>query len=176
MKVLKTLLIALVVLIAAMLAGGMLLSPKFSVVRTQQISAAPDKVYALVANLKAWKDWGAWQQRDPAMQTEYRGPESGVGAVSEWKSKSQGDGRMTIVEAEAGKRVKFELFFPDFGTTSYGTLQFDAADGGTKVTWSMDGDMGKNPVNRWMGLMMDKMVGPDFETGLKNLKALAEKP
>ena len=26
------------------------------------------------------------------------------------------------------------------------------------------------------GLFMDKMVGPDFEAGLANLKALAEKP
>lgn len=175
MKILKTLLLALLALIALLLVVGMLLSPTFKVVRSAQINAAPDKIYPLVASLKAWQQWGAWQQRDPAMQTEYRGPETGVGAVSEWKSKSQGDGRMTIVEAEAGKRVKFELYFPDFGTTSYGTLQFEAVGGGTQVTWTMDGDMGKNPVNRWMGLMMDKMVGPDFETGLKNLKALAEK-
>jgi hypothetical protein len=176
MKILKAVLLVLFVLIAVLMLGGLFVSPQFHVVRSAQIQAAPDKLYPLVANLKAWSQWGAWQQRDPAMQTEYRGPETGVGAVSEWKSKSQGDGRMTIVEAEPGRRVKFELYFPDFGTTSYGELRFEAANGGTQVTWSMDGDMGKNPINRWMGLMMDKMVGPDFETGLKNLKALAEKP
>ncbi len=46
---------------------------------------------------------------------------------------------------------------------------------GTRVTWTNEGDMGANPVNRYFGLMMDRMVGPDFEAGLKNLKALAER-
>jgi len=36
------------------------------------------------------------------------------------------------------------------------------------------GDMGLNPVGRWMGLMMDGWIGPDFETGLGNLKTLVE--
>ena len=54
---------------------------------------------------------------------------------------------------------------------------FDRVDGkATRVTWTMNGDMGGNPVYRWMGLFMDKMVGPDFDAGLANLKALAEKP
>mgnify|MGYP006197501997 CR=1 FL=1 len=42
--------------------------------------------------------------------------------------------------------------------------------GGTKVTWTMNGNMGSNPLFRWMALFGDKMVGPDFEAGLANLK------
>ena len=38
----------------------------------------------------------------------------------------------------------------------------------------MDTDMGKNPIGKFFGLMMDKMVGPDFERGLNNLKSLCE--
>jgi hypothetical protein len=41
-------------------------------------------------------------------------------------------------------------------------------------TWTNEGEMGGNPINRWFGLMMDRMVGPDFEAGLANLKKLAE--
>ena len=48
--------------------------------------------------------------------------------------------------------------------------------GGTRVTWGMDGDMGGNPLMHWMALMMDRMVGKDFEAGLANLKGLAEAP
>ena len=100
---------------------------------------------------------------------------TGAGAVWAWKSKSQGDGRMTVTSAEPGKRLGYELYFPDFGTTSTGDFRLDANGGGTQVTWSMDGDMGSNPIYRWMGLFMNKMVGPDFDTGLANLKTLAEK-
>jgi uncharacterized protein YndB with AHSA1/START domain len=47
---------------------------------------------------------------------------------------------------------------------------------GTKVTWTMNGNMGTNPLLRWIALFGDKMVGADFEAGLANLKAIAEKP
>ena len=46
------------------------------------------------------------------------------------------------------------------------------------VKWllvAMNGDMGANPLMRWMALFMDGMVGNDFDAGLANLKALAEK-
>jgi len=177
MKVLKALLIAIVALLVLVCVGGMLLSSKFTVVRTTTINATPDKIYGYVADPRGWKQWSAWNQRDPAMAIEYSGPASGTGAVWAWKSKSQGDGKMTFTAADPGKRLAYDLFFPDFGTTSTGDFKFEpAAGGGTQVTWTMNGDMGGNPVYRWMGLFMNKMVGPDFDTGLANLKALAEKP
>ena len=175
MKALKVLLIALVALLAVGLGVGLMLSPKFTLSRTVVINAAPDKIYALVADPRGWKGWSAWNQRDPAMTIEYSGPASGAGAVWSWKSKSQGDGRMTFTTAEPPKRLGYELFFPDFGTTSTGDFRLEANGGATQVTWSMNGDMGANPVYRWMGLFMDRMVGPDFDAGLANLKALAER-
>jgi hypothetical protein len=47
---------------------------------------------------------------------------------------------------------------------------------GTVVTWSMSGQ--KNFLAKAFGIFasMDKMVGGEFESGLANLKALAETP
>jgi len=59
-------------------------------------------------------------------------------------------------------------------TPATGELTFAAEGNGTKVVWTMNGNAGMNPIFRWFGLFMDKMVGPDFEAGLKNLKKLAE--
>jgi uncharacterized protein YndB with AHSA1/START domain len=176
MKALKTLLIAVVALLALLFGVGLLLSPKFVVSRSVTVNAPPEKIYALIADPRGWTQWSAWNQRDPMMTIEYSGPASGAGAVWAWQSKSQGDGRMTFTTAEAPKRLGYELFFPDFGTTSTGDFRLDANGGATQVTWSMNGDMGANPLYRWMGLFMDRMVGPDFDAGLANLKALAEKP
>jgi hypothetical protein len=39
---------------------------------------------------------------------------------------------------------------------------------------AMDGELGRNPLYRWFGVFMDKLVGPDFEAGLANLRRLAE--
>lgn len=176
MKVLKFLLIAVAALLAGLLLGGLLLSPAFTVTRSVQINAPADKIYPLVADPRGWKTWSAWNQRDPAMAIEYSGPASGPGAVWAWKSRGEGDGKMTFTAAEPAKRLGYELYFPDVGTTSTGEFRFEAANGGTRVTWVMNGDMGGNPIYRWMGLFMDKMVGPDFALGLANLKAQAEKP
>lgn len=176
MKALKRLLVAVVLLLAVLVGGGLVLSPRFTVSRTTTVNAPPEKIYALVADPRGWQQWSVWNRRDPAMAQQYSGAASGAGAVWAWKSKSEGDGRMSFTSAEPPKRLGYELFFPDFGTTSTGEFRFDPNGGATQVTWSMDGDMGANPVYRWMGLFMDRMVGPDFDAGLANLKALAEKP
>jgi uncharacterized protein YndB with AHSA1/START domain len=174
MKVLKFLGLALLALVAVLLVGGMLLSSKFSVSRSVQVAAAPDKIYPLVASPRQWAQWSVWNRRDPAMQIDYSGPASGAGAVWSWKSKSEGDGRMSFTAAEPPKRVVYALFFPDFGTTSTGELRLESNGGGTTVTWTIDGDMGRNPLYHWFALFGDRMIGSDFEAGLANLKAVAE--
>ena len=45
---------------------------------------------------------------------------------------------------------------------------------GTDVIWSFRSSLG-NPLERWMGLLYDKWIGPDYEKGLIKLKALVEK-
>src|SRR5882672_10981835 len=163
MKVLKWILIVVLALLAVLVIGGYLLSPKFTVSRSITINAPADKVYAFVANPKSWKQWSVWNQRDPAMEIVYSGPESGNGA-------------MTFTSTEPARKVAFDLYFPDFGTTSKGQIDFVPDGNTTKVTWTMNGDMGSNPLFRWMALGADSMVGKDFEGGLANLKAVAEKP
>ncbi|HEV7915113.1 MAG TPA: SRPBCC family protein [Albitalea sp.] len=177
MKVLKWILIVVVALGALLLIGGALLPSKFTVARSAVIDAPPDKVYALVASPRQWTQWSVWNRRDPAMKVDYAGPDSGTGAKWNWQSKSQGDGSMTFTAAEPPRRVAYELYFPDFGTTSAGDLALSPeGSNGTRITWTMNGDMGKNPLFHWMALFADDMVGKDFEGGLANLKAVAEKP
>lgn len=176
MKIVKWVLGSLIALVLLLAVGGMMLSPKFKVTRTTVVNAPPEKVYALVADPRRWKEWTVWNQRDPAMQITYSGPPSGSGAGWAWKSKTEGDGRMTFTTAEPPRRLGYELFFPDFGTTSTGELLLETAGSGTRVSWIMNGDMGSNVMFRWMTLFADRMVGKDFDGGLANLKALAEKP
>jgi uncharacterized protein YndB with AHSA1/START domain len=176
MRIVKGLLAVLIALAALIVLGGWLLSPRFTVVRTASIAAPPDKVYEFIADPRRWKEWSVWNRRDPAMQITYSGPPVGAGAAWEWKSKSEGDGKMTFTAAEPGRRLAYELYFPDFGTTSAGDLALSADGNGTKVTWTMNGNMGSNPLFRWMALFADGMVGKDFDAGLANLKARVEKP
>jgi effector-binding domain-containing protein len=69
--------------------------------------------------------------------------------------------------------VKTKLDFGGEGI-AYATFNLEPAEGGTKVVWSMDMDVGMNPAMRYMGLMFDTWIGKDYEEGLANLKKLVE--
>jgi uncharacterized protein YndB with AHSA1/START domain len=176
MRIVKWIVGIVVGLVLCLLVVGFFLPSTFTVTRTADIAAPSDRVYALVADPRSWNRWSAWNKRDPQMQVEYSGPPSGAGAKWPWKSKSQGDGVMTFTAADPAKRVAYDLFLPDFGTTSAGDFKFEPQGASTRVTWSMNGDMGKNPFYHWMALGMDSMIGKDFNEGLAGLKTLAEAP
>jgi uncharacterized protein YndB with AHSA1/START domain len=176
MKWLKRLATLVLALTAVVGGGGLLLSPRYHVERSVMVQAPASKIYALVADPHQWPQWAVWNRRDPAMTLTFFGAPSGEGAGWAWKSTSQGDGKMTLTGATPDQRIAYDLYLPDMDSTSTGELRLELDGRGTRVTWSMDGDMGANPLHRWLGLMMDHFVGPDFAAGLANLKSLAEKP
>lgn len=175
MRLLKWMLGLVLALAAVIVVGGLLLPSTFTVERSVDIAAPADKVYGLIEDPREWKRWTVWNRRDPAMTMSYSGPPSGAGAGWAWQSATEGSGSMKFTAAEPGRRIAYELHFPDFDSTSTGDLRLAPAGSGTRVTWTMNGNMGANPVFKWFVLFMDRMVGPDFDAGLKNLKAEAEK-
>jgi uncharacterized protein YndB with AHSA1/START domain len=164
----------LVLLVALLAAIGLLLPSHFRVERSVEIAASAEKVYGLMADPREWKRWTVWNRRDPAMKMEYAGAPSGVGARWSWVSKSEGTGSMEFTEARPGERIAYKLSFPEFGMRSSGALALAPNAGKVRVTWTNEGELGNNPINRWFGLLMDRFVGADFEGGLANLKRLAE--
>ena len=102
---------------------------------------------------------------------------SGVGSSYAWAGDSKaGSGRMQIETVTPGREVVFALhFLKPIKADNTGRFTFEPQGGVTKVTWSMSG---KNPyIAKLMGLFfnMDQMIGKDFEAGLANMKAAAEK-
>jgi hypothetical protein len=166
---------ALVALWLVLVLVGLLLPGHYRVERTIVINAKPAVIYPLVGDLRAWKQWGVWFARDPAMTIEYSPATTEVGAWSQWKSKSQGDGKMVISAVHPNDDFEYSMVFADIGMVSHGTMALAATpDGATRVTMGMDGDLGHSPLYRWFGVFMNKLVGPDFEAGLANLKRLSE--
>jgi uncharacterized protein YndB with AHSA1/START domain len=176
MRIVKWVVIGLVGFIAVILIVGALLPSAYNVSRSTVINAPADKIYRFIASPRAWAQWTVWNERDPGMKITYSGPESGKGATWSWDSKTEGVGRMEFTGAEPNKRVDYVLTFEGFEFRSPGALTLFPEGSGTRVTWTTAGNVGGNPLKHYMVALMDRMVGPDFEKGLANLKALAEKP
>lgn len=84
-----------------------------------------------------------------------------------------GNGSQEIVDIQPDTMVKSKLMFDGFDTPSYATFTLQPTDKGTRVSWAFDANM-DTMIGRYMGLMMDKWVGGDYERGLARLKELAE--
>jgi hypothetical protein len=84
-KLLKWIAVGVVAVI--FVGGGYLLPPEALVQRQIVINAPPEKVFAIVGNLKRFNDWSPWAELDPNITYRFEGPESGVGQKMSWQSK-----------------------------------------------------------------------------------------
>ena len=175
MGFLRKLLFFIVGFVILLAAGAYLLPRHVIIERSATIDAPPADVFPLVNSLKRGEEWSPWLGRDPGTTLTYEGPDEGVGAKMAWDSENPqvGSGKQEITLSTPDERVETAL---DFGAQGPAKAWFVLAPegDGTVLTWGLDADMGNNPIGRWMGLMMDKWVGGDYEAGLVNIKALAE--
>ncbi len=175
MRVIKWVLMVVAILVAIIVIGGLLLPRSVIVSRSTEIDAPPAVVFPYVNSLRETQKWSPWLERDPNVQVTFSGPETGVGARMTWSSQdsSVGEGSQEIIESTADQTVRSALDFGPMGT-AFARFDLGPTGSGTKVTWALDADMGRGPLGRWMGLMMDNLVGADYEKGLANLKQLIE--
>ena len=174
---LKKILLVVVILVAGIFAVALTKPDTFSVQRSVNIKAAPDKIFAVLNDFKRWPEWSPWEKLDPAMQRTHSGAASGPGAVYAWKgNRDVGAGRMEIRESTAPIRVSMQLDFIE-PFASRNTADFTLAPRGdtTDVTWTMTGPSLLVSKLMQVFVSMDKMIGKDFEADLANLKALVEK-
>jgi hypothetical protein len=151
----------------------------FRVERSITINASPDGIATLINDFHHWQIWSPWAHIDPNMKTIYSGPATGVGSVYEWEGNAKvGKGRMEIVSVEPARTsIKLDFLKPFEGhNIADFILTPQASPAATRVDWVMQGPSPFFP-SKIMGVFiaMDKMIGPDFEKGLANLKGAAER-
>lgn len=174
---LKKIAIAVIVILAVILGMAAMQPDTFTVTRSITIQAPPEKIIPLVNDFRNWQSWSPWEKLDPAMQRTFSGAPSGTGAAYAWKGNSDvGQGRMEITGQELPFKVTIKLDFTE-PLPSSNVTEFALVPKGdlTTVNWTMTGPM--LFVTKIMSVFtsMDKMIGRDFEKGLAQLKAVAEK-
>jgi len=154
---------------------GFVLPGHYRVERTVVVQASGERVFDYVADLRNWPAWAVLFERDPTLQQVYSTQTAGVGSTISWRSATQGNGFVEVTLYDPPKRMEYRLHFPEFDMTSRGDFTVKPVAGGAfEVRWGDEGEIARNPIYRWMGLFMDRMVGPDFEAGLAKLKQVLE--
>jgi effector-binding domain-containing protein len=171
---LKKILIALVAILVIGAIVGLLLPRHVTVERSVAIDRPASLIYATVNSFQLFPRWSPWQDLDPNMHQTMEGPRDGVGAKLVWSGNDKvGTGTQIITAAASDKSVASDLDFGSMGTAK-SVMVLAPQGASTKVTWSVVVDMGANPIGHYFGLMMDRMMGKDFATGLGKLKTLVE--
>lgn len=171
----KKIVVGLLAFVLSLILIGLCLPSDFRVERSISIEAPSEVVHRYVADLRTWSEWSAWNTTaDPSLVYEYDGHTQGVGATMRWNGESLGNGKLKITESDPSSGIRYDLELQGGTFAARGQIRYGAEEQGTHVTWSDEGDLGWNPVYHWFGLMMDGMLGPEFEHGLAGLRAKAE--
>ena len=151
------------------------MAKEFRVSRATTVAAPPERILPLLTDFHEWQKWSPWEGLDPGLERTYAGAASGVGAIYGWRGNSKaGEGRMEIVEV-APDHVGVDLVFAA-PMKAHNRVDFRLTpdQSGTRVEWVMTGP--QNVVMRVMSKLysMEKMIGPDLEKGLRQLRQAAE--
>lgn len=101
------------------------------------IDAAPEEIYPLVEDFRAWPAWSPYENRDPDMHRTYSGAEKGEGAAYAWEGDSSiGSGHMEIVETDEPSKIVIALFFTaPMKAENQAIFTFEPEGEATRVTW-----------------------------------------
>jgi uncharacterized protein YndB with AHSA1/START domain len=174
---LKIIAIVIVVLIAVVLGLAATKPDTFRVQRATTVKAPAAKVYALIDDFHQWSQWSPWEKLDPELKRAFSGPTSGKGAVYEWTGNSKvGAGRMEITEPTPPNKVVIKLdFIKPFEGHNIAEFTLEPQGDSTQLTWAMHGPTPFVSKLMQVFVSMDGLIGKDFEAGLANLKAVAER-
>jgi uncharacterized protein YndB with AHSA1/START domain len=174
--VIKSIVYIIVAITVVFYGGAYLLPSEAQVERSVEIAAPPEKVFAIVGDLRRVPDWSPWVDLDPKTTFTFEGPEQGgVGQVMRWSSNNPlvGTGTQKVTALESNARIETETDYGEFGT-SQAVVSLAPSAAGTTVTWSFRSPL-PGVVDRWAGLAIDSSVGAEYEKGLAKLRSLIEK-
>lgn len=173
---LKFIAVSVVVLIIVLLVYAATKPDTFRVQRSASISAPPEKIFPLINDLRSFNTWNPYERKDPDIKGSYNGPSSGQGAAYAFAgNKEVGKGTIEITESSPPSKVTMKLNMIE-PFEAHNIVEFTLKPNGdsTNVTWAMQGRTPYFAKIIHVFFDMASMVGKDFETGLANLKAIAE--
>lgn len=147
----------------------------YAVVRATTIDAAPDDVRAHLEDLTGWRAWSPWPPLAEGTDVVVTGGGRAVGSRIAWTDDPRiGTGYLEVADSqETIVVVDMESERP---RSSGNVMVFllSPVEEGTRVTWTMHGEVvGWRRFATWLW-PMGKSIGPGFSKGLARLKALVE--
>ncbi len=143
---------------------GMLLPRNTRVERSVTIARPASLVYATVNSFQLFSQMVAVAELGPRTCAK---PPKGRATASVQKlvwagNDKVGSGTQVITASTLDQSVASDIDFGKMGVAK-STIRLTPQGSSTRVTWTLDIDMGAGPIGHYFGLMMDRMIGKDYE-------------
>jgi hypothetical protein len=165
-------------LIVAVLWGGSFLFPRtYKVERSILINKPASDVYDFMNDLRNWEKWSLWnKETDSTLQFFYGTRSDSVGGRQYFNGTLLGIGRFRIAASIPAKQVRYELYMHGGNVNASGLFRMQISDSNTTVLhWIDSGDVGNNPVYRYMLPSKISSTEKAFDDGLARIKQVLEK-
>lgn len=146
--------------------------PTYHVERSIVIDKPLETVQNSLRDFKQWSKWSPWLIMEPDATLTYSDRQGQVGATYGWSGILIGSGSMELAEVHDDALEMQLNFVKPFKSKAGVGFALEELNGGTKVTWKMDGHL---PFFMfWMTNKMKTFIGMDYERGLRMLKEYLE--
>lgn len=171
MKILKYLFFLILILAIGISIYIAIQPSSYRVSRTQVVNTHAPVVYNYVQELKTWKSWIPWLEKDPDMAITYGESTRGIGASYTWISKER-SGKLETTAATPNTNLEQKLTYEKRPPSAV-SWTFEPEENTTKVTWEISGklDFMSKAYILYKG-SMEKNIGPDLERGLHKLDSV----
>lgn len=155
---------------------SLLFPREYRIERSTVINKPVYETYAYMSSIRNWADWSPWNtDLDSSMVSFYSKVKSGEGAAQYFRGGLVGVGRFRITQSRLNEMIHYDLSINEGIMHSQATFYFKAVANKTHLMWVDSGDVGYNPIFRFMLPSKIKSTEAGFEEGLFQIKRAAEK-
>lgn len=155
------------VILSAFLLVGFLLPGNWEAEASRTFDAAPEAVLPYLDSPEGWQEWTPW----PENGVQRSGPARGSGARLSWDDPDLGAGSFTI-GTTTPQRVAYSVDIGEGAMVGTGFIALTVEDGGLRVDWHEEGDLGRNPLMGYWALSMGRAQSEELSKGLARLDSL----
>jgi len=170
MKTLKRLALSIIIILGLFFIIPLFLPGTFDINRSMEIKQSPAYCLQTIADMSHRQAWDPWLAMEKDLTVTTHTTPNIIGSTYYWQGDTIGEGNMLIDSLIPFQHIYSTLrFTAPQQMTAQVIWDIKESKNNTHLTWHLKGSL-SYPLERWLGLFMDKQLGKDFNNGLKKLK------
>jgi hypothetical protein len=175
MKLFKLYLI-IAFIVVAFIGGSRFFPSTYLVKETVIVNKPVHESFDYLSNLKNWEEWSLWNtDLDSTLYFFYNNKMGQVGARQYLAGELIGNGFIEITQSQKDSSLNYYMYLRQGDMIANGKFEFKQIDNRqTEIAWIDSGDVGNNPIKRYMIPMVTKSTAQSFKDGLSRIKSQLE--